>query len=1254
MNDPAEHSDAASEVERIVDDFADRCARGESPDIETFIANHPAWAEQLREILPLIVAMDDCNTSSTAADLPDDRELGDYHLLRQIGRGGMGVVYEARQVSLDRRVALKILPATAGVTGRQQMRFELESRAAARLHHSNIVPVFGVGDHNGQKYYVMQLIDGCGLDEVINVLRHRRSLSESGNREQAAESERSAMVAAAASFLLSDSTHADGSRSRLTPAPPAAAADTGLSDRQRTSSGYLRNITSVGIQIADALHYAHTQGVLHRDVKPSNLMLDADGQVWIMDFGLAKDRDSHDLTRTGDVVGTLRYMAPERFRGESDARSDVYSLGLTLYELMLLQPAFQAVDRARLIQQLTSESPPRPRRVCRGFPRDLETIVLKAIEHSPNRRYATAAELRDDLQRYLEGRTIRARRAAPVDHIIKWMLREPVVATLTITVLLTMLVGLAGISWQWREAVAARGDAEQNFVAANQQRTAANEARQIAEDNEQAAHASLRRAIQAVDAMLTSVARVELNGVPRMDRVRQELLTEALTILQQLLTESPDSELLQFETAKAYSRVADIYQLLGSYLEAEQSFERALTLLEQLAATSDAPQYRYQLATTLNHRAQLANLVGDGSAEDWLKQALAIRTEVVSQEPRNLQWRLALAGDKTDLATELSRKRRYQDADPIFRDAIGLCESLLQQDAQSIETLIQLATSYTNHGNLMRRVSRHSAAHELYAQGLDIRRALVAAHPDRPDLLEDLAISYNNLGFLERLRRRRPQAIALYQKSLQLREQLTSNHPDVPSYRKRLAFACAVLARITRDADQKEALLRRAFELRLRLTEEFPRNPEHWNDLSLAYGKLSDLLTDGQRDAERDELADQLAEAHERYLNIVGERLSLITDSADGEASGDAAALEAFIERADELRLAGLADRALPIYVEALQFADQLLEDAAADPQLLRCRARLQASWAKAMQDLNRLEEAVPHCDAAIADLESAIAAAPAEALSRERLIAVLRQKRRVLLDLNRDAQSESLVVRLHELREELATLFPDNDDYQSALAEVCRERAEAHQSTGAYADALQTLDRAVLVCRGLSEKNPTRRAWRRDLAETLYERGMLKCSNLSFEDGLRDLADATEMTRGLLTEKPIYKQQHCRTANELAWELLIGRDVSLRDDALALKLAEEVIAFSPADENYQNTYGIALLRAKQYSKAIRALEQAVQLGGGDAYDYYGLAMALWNLGKQDQALEYRDLARQWIEDNAARDDGLDVLRSEATALLGL
>jgi eukaryotic-like serine/threonine-protein kinase len=334
-------------------------------------------------------------SGETAVPITATGSWGEFRIVREIGRGGMGVVYEAYQGSLNRHVALKFLPEQGDLA-----RFRREARATGRLHHTNIVPVFGVGAQDGRHFYVMQFIAGRGLDVV---LKERAGTSGSAVR---------------------------------------------FDDRETAR---------IGVQVAEALAYAHLQGVVHRDIKPSNLLLDDQGTVWVTDFGLAHDAsDTLSLTQTGDVLGTWRYLAPERFSGRGDERTDIYGLGITLYELVCGRPAYAEADRSVLVHQILHQDPPRPRQIHPAIARDLETIVVKATEREPGQRYATAEALAEDLRRFLEDRTILARRVGAGERAWRWCRRNPGLAgasVLSVVALVAMAAtALAFALYQARNA----------------------------------------------------------------------------------------------------------------------------------------------------------------------------------------------------------------------------------------------------------------------------------------------------------------------------------------------------------------------------------------------------------------------------------------------------------------------------------------------------------------------------------------------------------------------------------------------------------------------------------------------------------------------------------------------------------------------------------------------------------------------------------------------------------------------------------
>ena len=369
---------------RLADEYFDRLERGDNPATEEYAGAHPAVAGMIREGFPLLRVL---RHSSPVRDALLPEQLGEFRILRLIGRGGMGVVFEAIQEPLGRHVALKVLSRASSTEPDAVERFRREARTAASLHHTNIVPVFAVGEHEGIPFYAMQFIDG----------------------------------------------------QPLAPSPDA-------SDETATPTNRYRKVAEIGLQVAEALAYAHGQGVLHRDVKPSNLLRDSHGTVWITDFGLAKVGDDPDLTSTGDVVGTLRYLAPERFRGECDERSDIYSLGATLYELLSSQPLFDGAASAALVERVTQGRIASLRHIDRRIPRDLETIIQKSMALSPADRYATAAELADDLRRFTTDRPVRARRHSWPEQLWRLARRRPAIAALAASVAVLM-IGIAALGW---------------------------------------------------------------------------------------------------------------------------------------------------------------------------------------------------------------------------------------------------------------------------------------------------------------------------------------------------------------------------------------------------------------------------------------------------------------------------------------------------------------------------------------------------------------------------------------------------------------------------------------------------------------------------------------------------------------------------------------------------------------------------------------------------------------------------------------
>jgi serine/threonine protein kinase len=382
---------------------------------------------------------------------PPGTPLGDFRILRELGRGGMGVVYEAEQLSLRRRVALKVLPLAATLDPRQLARFKHEAEAAACLHHNHIVPVFAVGCDRGVHYYAMQFIEGQSLAQVIADLR----LQIEDVKKEASP----AQVENADSAHATSDSEVPNLQSSLCNLQSSTSPVAALSTQRSTGvREFFRVVADLGVQAAQALQHAHDLGIVHRDIKPANLLLDLHGNLWVTDFGLAHCHRQPGLTVTGDLVGTMRYMSPEQALAQPGGvgpRTDIYALGATLYELLTLEPPFRGQDPQELLRQIGFDEPRPLRRVNAQAPVELETIVLKALAKNPAERYATAADLADDLQRFLKDEPIRARPPTLAQRVRKWARRHRSVVASAVVALLVILAVVAGsLGWVVRDRAA--------------------------------------------------------------------------------------------------------------------------------------------------------------------------------------------------------------------------------------------------------------------------------------------------------------------------------------------------------------------------------------------------------------------------------------------------------------------------------------------------------------------------------------------------------------------------------------------------------------------------------------------------------------------------------------------------------------------------------------------------------------------------------------------------------------------------------
>jgi len=605
MSDSPDNRDP---VELLADEFAARCRRGENPSVFQYVAEHPRYARQIETLFPTVAMMEQLRLDERArreaalrhgrpADPPG--QIGDFDVIREIGRGGMGIVYEAIQRSLRRRVAVKILPKHALLLERHLRRFQREAQTAARLHHTNIVPVFGVGEQDGLHYYVMPLVRGVGLDEIIRELRRTAAdaTGDAPRRDGPGARDRDVRSAVRA-LLRSKETNASGERRhdvRDDARDECAGSRAGPLSDGRVNPW--RTVAQIGLQAAEALDYAHAQGTLHRDVKPGNLLVDAEGNVHVADFGLARAVDAADRSVSGEVVGTPRYMAPEQVQGRADARSDVYALGLTLYELLTLRPAFDPAScRSGRDGRHAEWDPPPPGKIDPAVPRDLETIVLKCLAHEPSRRYQTAAALAADLRRFLEDKPVRARRVSALERAWRWCRRNPALAaTSALAAVLLVGVGVTALvgDLRTRRAYAETRRALARAEATSQVALGALEDIYlqlspdrvwIASDSDPGGEAC---ACIGLRSGISSAAERPLTQVQASEKTAA-LLENLLVFYDRLAEQAGNDRRVMLESAIASRRVGDIRQRLGQVDHAEEEYGRALEKLVALDALSRA------------------------------------------------------------------------------------------------------------------------------------------------------------------------------------------------------------------------------------------------------------------------------------------------------------------------------------------------------------------------------------------------------------------------------------------------------------------------------------------------------------------------------------------------------------------------------------------------------------------------------------------------------------------------------------------
>jgi tetratricopeptide (TPR) repeat protein/serine/threonine protein kinase len=1151
----SESESRSARVLELAEEFLARYRKGERPALKDYTDRHPELAAEIKEVFPAVAMLENIAVADSSLEGDEAekkppkpaeialKQLGDYRLIREIGHGGMGVVYEAEQISLGRHVALKVLPSQALADAKHKRRFEREAKAAAKLHHTNIVPVFGVGEHDGLPYYVMQFIQGLGLDVVLEELNHMQAgaagatggartptglptageIRISRRSAAAADMARSLMTGAFQQPTDADKPreaaeqpnfadtmeHSPGGRPTLPPEFPAPSSASGLSESFTVSSSssivlpgstatggqksggkkqsYWQSVANIGRQVADALEYAHKQGVLHRDIKPSNLLVDLRGTVWVTDFGLAKvaGPGGDNITHTGDLLGTLRYMPPEAFEGKSDARGDVYALGVTLYELLAMRPAFGEKDRNKLIKHVTTGEPAPLHKVNREAPRDLVTIIHKAIDRDPDRRYATAEDMASDLQRFLDDEPILARRQTQIERYWRWARHNPgiailggvLTAVLVIATFVSLIVAGRMSTLADNEAQAAaderiaRKDAEDAKNREAKERAEAEQAKKDADANRKRAEVNLRKAEEnfakaraAVNDYLTAVSEDERLKAPGLLGLRNQLLRSAEQFYKQFLKERGDDPTLRRELAGIYFKIGEINRDLGKLPEARPAYAEAQRLYEALAKESpDDPALQHGLAMAFYRSGARA-------------QAIPILEKLI--HPEDPRYHADLGSVYNDSAIQDAKFDKAGELE-FLRKALAVRERLVRLKPDDPDARLGLSASLNNIAIRLKE-DRNAEALALLERAVEQSEAAYRLRP--ADLLTArfLWIQLNNVARKAKLVGETEVALAAHRRQVEVFDRRARDNPTIAGFDTDLAGAYAKLLNEMREAGRLEEATRTAEKGGVRLAETTEESTDFFGQVmsfrlaahavAVARAKAD---PDAEVDTEREAAAAVLA--MRQYVLAGGRSLSLLKTDVWNESLRQRADFKELQARLAQLGPADSKAKLTSATVEeklAARHKILLTLESLAGPGpharfVRRGLAQVRQDWAQALLEAGQVREAQLAFDDAL--------------LTRQQLLREARSNEQLRADL---AQSQSAA----------GNLFA---------------------AAGKLADAVKTWDKAIVTLEEGLKTDPNSIPFRAALSERLRHIAAQAAAN-----GLWDVA-ARHYRRLLVNEAP-------------------------------------------------------------------------------------------------------------------------------------
>jgi serine/threonine protein kinase/predicted negative regulator of RcsB-dependent stress response len=991
------------------------------------------------------------------------QRLGDYEVLAEIGRGGMGVVYLARQLSLGRLVALKMLPADLAGDEVALSRFRREMRALGRCEHSAIVKVLASGTMpDGQLYYAMEYMSGADLERVWRELSGTNREGEASalgsttwgrailsasrkQRRQSIRRPRSGSLGAASEPSQPDAQPKSATEGALTPAETAAEALAAsllpplpeAPGGEDVAGGYARRVAAMIRDVALALQTVHDQGIIHRDVKPANLMLTPDGsRVVLMDFGLAKGK-SLSLTASGQggFLGTLRYAAPEQLAAATlpvGPAADVRALGVTMWELLTRQRLFgEAEDEAQLAQLVHDHDVPRLRAVDPSLDADLEAIVARATERRPTDRIQTAREMADYLQMYLDGKTLPIRPPSSGELMQRWIRdHRPLVAAsaaAAAVIAATIVVAFLLI-------LNSRNNAHTLALEKTNLAIKETAARHEAEQNDQLAQENSRLIESQVNAFLVQQSQDRRLTDHGLERLRADILDLAKTHYDRLAGETGTNSAVASGQASSYWNLAAIKTSLGESTEAINLYRQAQAIYERLVKEDgkDGPSHRSDLAsirTNLGSQYREMGRYGDAEAEHVA--ALSTREQLVAEFPGNAEYRDKVAGSRGYLGDLYHwNMSQYKKAQTEYREAVQIREKLVAESPSHDTFLFNLATAYQDLASLMKTIGRHQEAEEAYLKAQTIRQRQALDFPDSPSYQSALAGTCSAIGDLYVATNRRQLARESYQQSLKMRKRLAESHPD--DVNMRYSYVIAL---------------------------------KDWGNFLSATGESADAEATY---SEAIAIIERLVNQNPRAISYRQQLANLKIDQAKRE------------------RTLGLWQQAERDFLAALTIRKEIAERNPEVPDNLSNLAWIQSELAFFYSDFGRFTDAEREARAALEVRQKLVAEYRTDVSYRQdlgtawRLLGYIHRSMGNLATAREELQQGRAI--LEQLVEENSTVA----GFASGLAEICMKLGEAEQALGLYSESLASYERSSEVRQTLADKNPDVTEYRKDLAFAL------------------------------------------------------------------------------------------------------------------------------------------------------------------------